>query len=184
MNAQIFLLSLVIGLMVAESRLSARHIERLRQQGAVEPPGDPYLALSLLYVAAFVLMGAEGIWRAASGSGASAAALTAGPAWAASGGLLFIASKGLKYWAIGTLGERWSFRVLVQPGLPLIRTGPYRYVAHPNYIAVVGELAGAAMMFGAKWSAPVMLPLVGVALWARVRFETRVLRAVSQQGTS
>jgi methyltransferase len=66
--------------------------------------------------------------------------------------------------------------VLTVPGLPLITTGPYRYVAHPNYIGVVGELAGAAMMFGAMVTGPISMAVFGLALWARVRFETRVLR--------
>ena len=184
MNTQAFLLAVVFGLMVAESRVSARHIESLMRRGAVEPPGDPRLALSVFYIGGFLAMGVEGIWRAASGAQTAAGATVAEPAWAVSGMLLFVASKALKYWAIGTLGERWSFRVLVLPGVPLVTTGPYRYVAHPNYIAVIGELAGAAMMFGAKWTAPVALPLFGLALWARVRFETRALRGAFQQGRS
>ena len=108
---------------------------------------------------------------------ASAEGGATGPSWLASGLLLFAASKGLKYWAIRTLGDRWSFRVLTLPGVPLVTTGPYRYVAHPNYIAVAGELTGAAMMFGARVTGPIAMALFGLALWARVRFETRVLRA-------
>jgi methyltransferase len=82
----------------------------------------------------------------------------------------------LKYWAIRTLGERWSFRVLVQPERPLVGTGPYRYVNHPNYIALVGELVGAAMMMRAVIFGPVMTLAFGVALWTRWRFERGVLR--------
>jgi methyltransferase len=81
----------------------------------------------------------------------------------------------LKYWAIGSLGERWSFRVYVLPGEPLVTTGPYRYVAHPNYIAVMGELIGTAMMMRAAISGPVMTVLFGLVLLRRLRFEERVL---------
>jgi methyltransferase len=102
-----------------------------------------------------------------------------GPSWVASGVVLFAASKWLKYWAIRSLGVAWTFRVFVVPGRPLVTSGPYRYVAHPNYIAVIGEFVGAAMMFRAATSGPVMCALFGVALWARVRFETRVLRSLS-----
>jgi len=178
-NVRIFLISLVFGLMLAEARVSARNTQLLRRRGAVEPSGDPYAALSVTYVLAFLLMGAEGLWRAAASStGVSDAGadVVPGPSWAASGALLFLASKALKYWAIRTLGGRWSFRVLVLPGVPLVAGGPYRYVAHPNYIAVVGELSGAAMMFGATMTGPVSIAVFGLALWARVRFETRVLR--------
>jgi methyltransferase len=177
MNTRIFLFALVAGLMLAEARLSARNTRDLRRRGALEPPGDPFAALSFTYILAFVMMGTEGVWRAAAAESVPVAASgTGGPSWIASGVLLFAAGKGLKYWAIRTLGDRWSFRVLTVPGLPLITTGPYRYVAHPNYIGVVGELAGAAMMFGAMVTGPISMAVFGLALWARVRFETRVLR--------
>jgi methyltransferase len=176
-----FLLSIVIGLLLAETRVSREHERRLRARGALLPDGDVYRALALLYPTAFLVMGAEGIWRAAH---AMAAPLT-GPSWTASGVVLSVASKALKYWAIGALGERWTFRVYVEPGLPLVTTGPYRYIAHPNYVAVVGELVGAAMMFGALITGPIMCVMFGAALWSRVRFETRVLReAVGPRTTS
>jgi methyltransferase len=174
MNTRLFVLAFVVGLMLAEARLSARNTRALRRRGAVEPSGDAFAALSLTYVLAFLAMGTEGVWRAAT---TAAAGVVTGPSWMASGVLLFVASKGLKYWAIRALGERWSFRVLTLPGVPLVSTGPYRYVAHPNYIAVVGELAGAAMMFGAVVSGPIAIAVFALPLWARVRFETRVLRA-------
>ena len=176
MNVRVFLLSFVFGLMLAEARLSARNTRELRRRGAVEPPGDAYAALSLTYVLAFLAMGGEGLWRAMTAPPTPEGGAI-GPSWLASGLLLFAASKGLKYWAIRTLGDRWSFRVLTLPGVPLVSTGPYRYVAHPNYIAVAGELTGAAMMFGAQVTGPIAMALFGLALWARVRFETRVLRA-------
>jgi methyltransferase len=130
--------------------------------------------MAVLYPAAFLGMGAEGLWRAASDH---TTVDGAGPAWAASGVLLFVASKARKYWAIHALGPRWSFKVLVEPGRPLVRTGPYQFASHPNYIAVAGELAGTAMMVGARLSGPIMLALFGGALWARIRFEERALSA-------
>lgn len=171
MTAAIAITSVVFGLMLAEARLSARNEAALRAAGAIRPPGDPYLAIAALYPLAFLAMGIEGGWRAST----AAAEPSGGPAWAVSGALLFAASKLLKYWAIGSLGIRWSFRVWTLPGQPLVRSGPYRYVAHPNYIAVIGELAGAAMMVGARMSGPVSLALFGLALAARIRFENRVL---------
>jgi len=178
-----FLLSIAIGLLLAETRVSRENERRLRARGALLPDGDVYRALALLYPTAFLVMGAEGIWRAA--NGATVPFTEVGPSWAASGVVLFAASKALKYWAIRTLGERWTFRVYIEPHLPLVTTGPYRYIAHPNYVAVVGELVGAAMMFGAPITGPIMFVLFGAALWARVRFETRVLReAASGRGTS
>jgi len=174
MSLVLFVIAVIFGMMLAELRISRAHEQQLLAAGAIAPPGDVYSVLAVVYPAAFLLMGAEGLWRAAV-SAHDAAARTAAPSWAASGVVLFVASKALKYWAIGTLGDRWSFRVLIQPGRPLVASGPYRYVAHPNYIALVGELVSTAMMVGAVVLGPLMTAAVGAAIWARVRFERRML---------
>ena len=64
------------------------------------------------------------------------------------GVVIFLVAKALKYSAIAALGERWTFRVLVLPGRELVTTGPYRWLRHPNYVGVAGELIGAALMAG------------------------------------
>jgi methyltransferase len=66
--------------------------------------------------------------------------------------------------------------VLIQPERPLVASGPYRYIAHPNYLAVVGELVSTAMMVTAIVTGPLMTVAFGIALWARLRFEERVLK--------
>src|SRR5207302_315004 len=76
------------------------------------------------------------------------------------GATLFAAAKALKWWAIATLGPAWTFRVIVVPGAPLVASGPYRFVAHPNYIGVVGELVGATLMTGAFISGPIATALI------------------------
>jgi len=182
-NTVAFVLAVIIGLLIAETRISWRHERALRARGAIEPPGDVLWALAALYPSSFVIMGIEGLYRAAALQSTPAAATEAGPSWFASGVVLFVASKALKYAAIRALGERWSFRVLIVPGLPLVATGPYRYVRHPNYIAVVGELVGTAMMVGARVTGPVILVLFGIVLWARVRFEDRALGFVAPAET-
>jgi methyltransferase len=171
-NVVAFVFALVIGLLLAETRLSAANERRLQASGARRPDGDVYRALAVLYPASFLAMGLEGMWRAAH---APATPVAGHPSWLAAGIVLFAASKALKYWAVRALGERWSFRVYVQPGAPLVTTGPYRYVAHPNYIAVMGELAGAAMMGGAVIAGPIAIVAFAIVLRARVRFENRVL---------
>ena len=185
----VLVVAIVFGFLLAEQRLSRANERRLRAAGAIEPPGDPYRALAILYPAAFLIMGAEGVWRATRGEGLTSTfwlptSNFLAPSIAASGILLFAASKILKYWAIGSLGERWSFRVLVQPDRSLVTTGPYRYVSHPNYIAVVGELVSTAMMVSAIVMGPVMTGAFGIALWARMRFEERVLRPQRANGMS
>lgn len=170
MTAVAFVAALLAGLMLAEQRVSRTHERALRAAGAFEPADDVYRVMAWLYPGAFGVMVAEGVWRAAHPS------VTGGASWMAAGVLLMAASKGLKYWAIGALGERWCFRVLVLPGRPLVTSGPYRYVAHPNYIAVVGELVSTAMMMRAVITGPMMVAAFGVTLWARIRIEERALR--------
>jgi methyltransferase len=176
-NEVAFIAAVVFGFMLAEQRMSRRNERQLRAAGAVEAPNDVYRALALVYPSAFLVMAIEGLWRAA-GTEASPAG---GPSWMASGVLLFAASKALKYWAIRALGERWSFRVLVEPGRPLVATGPYAYIAHPNYVAVIGELAGAAMMVNAPISGPIMMVLFALVLRRRIRVESLALAASGRQ---
>jgi methyltransferase len=163
------IVGIILGLMVAETRVSIRHARALVAQGAVAPPGDVYGLMAVVYPGAFLAMFAEAAWTGPPDSD--------GPSWFAAGAVMFVASKALKYWAIRSLGPRWSFRVLVLPGVPLVTTGPYRYVAHPNYIAVMGELVGAAMMCGAVISGTVAVVAFGAVLAVRIRVEGRALRA-------
>jgi methyltransferase len=150
--------------LMAEAIWSRRNEGRLRARGALEPPGDVYPAMQIAYPAAFVAMAFEG----------AVAGVASGVLWA-SGVALFAASKALKYWAIATLGDRWSFRVLVLPGEPLVASGPYRVMRHPNYVAVIGELASVAMMMAAPLSGSMALAGFGGLMLARVRVEERAL---------
>jgi methyltransferase len=164
-------ISVAIGLMLAEQRVSRAHERALRAAGAVEPAGDVFRWLALVYPGAFIVMGIEGAWRWSHAGGSHD-----GPAWAVSGGLLFLASKVLKYWAIGSLGPRWTFRVLVPPGAPRVINGPYRYIDHPNYVAVVGEIVGTAMMVGAPVSGIAGTVAMAWLMWRRSRVEVQALR--------
>lgn len=174
-----FVSGAILGLLLAEWRLSRRHEAALRARGAVVPSGDVYAAMAVAYPAAFLAMIVEGVWRAslaAPAAGAVAPGLS--PSWFASGALLFVAAKALKYWAIAALGDRWTFRVIIEPDRPLVTHGPYRYVAHPNYVAVVAELVAAALMLHAAVTGPAALLVFAPLLWARIRFESRTLRDV------
>ena len=160
--------------MLAEQRLSTKHEAALRERGAVEPRGDVYRVMAILYPMAFVLMGAEGLWRARLTVAPMAEGMP--PAWWVAGIVLMLGSKALKYWAIANLRDRWTFKVLVLPNAPLVQSGPYRYVNHPNYIAVCGELVAMLLMMSAWISGPIMTIAFGLAMMKRVRVETRALR--------
>jgi methyltransferase len=151
-------------LMAAEAWWSARHEARLRARGAVEPAGDVYPLMQVVYPGGFLAMALEGWLRAPS----SDVALSAGLG-------VLLAAKALKYWAIATLGERWCFRVLVPPGAPHVTGGPYRWLAHPNYVAVVGELVGVAMTFGAPVTGMLATVGFGALLRRRIRVEEMAL---------
>jgi methyltransferase len=81
----------------------------------------------------------------------------------------------LKIWVISSLGWRWSFRVLVLPDAPLITTGPYRLMRHPNYLAVMGELVGMLLIVFAPVTGAISVIGFGLILRRRIRVEDRTL---------
>ncbi len=162
------ILSAVGAIMIGETWVSARHESRLRSRGALEPSDDLFRVMRVAYPAAFVVLTAEGLVRGLPDA-----------SWWGPGLAIFIAAKVLKGWAMAALGERWTFRVLVLPGVPLVGTGPYRYVSHPNYLAVVGELVGMAALMGATWSALPVWAGFGWLLERRIRVEERALGAAA-----
>jgi methyltransferase len=91
--------------------------------------------------------------------------------------VVVVAANALRWWCIATLGERWSARVIVLPEVPLVRSGPYRWFAHPNYVAVIVE--GAALpLVGSAWiTAACFTILNAVLLTVRIRCEVRALAA-------
>ena len=88
----------------------------------------------------------------------------------------FVLAQALRYWAIASLGRRWNTRVLVLPGAALVRTGPYRWLRHPNYVAVVIELAAVPLLFDAVWTAAIVGALnLALLLGVRIPCENRAL---------
>ena len=77
---------------------------------------------------------------------------------------------------IATLGPRWTTRIIVLPDAPLVRTGPYRFVSHPNYMVVIAEIALLPLVFGLWPIALVFTVLNAAVLAVRVREENRALR--------
>ena len=150
--------------MIAEAVRSAGNERTLRAAGAIEPADDVYGAMQVAYPASFAAMIAEAWLRAE-----PALSLTI------AGAVLFGLAKGLKYWAIRTLGSRWTFRVLVPPGSHRTTNGPYRHLRHPNYLAVAGELTGMALMARARVAGPLAIGLFGALMLLRIRVEERAL---------
>jgi methyltransferase len=163
-TAVVGLAAAIVALMLGETWLSARNERGLRAQGAVEPPGDVYRAMALAYPGAFVAMFAEGVLRG----------VTADALFAAGVGVVAVA-KALKYWAIASLGPRWTFRVLVPPHSTRRVAGPYRWIAHPNYVAVAGELLGVAVAMHAMISGPFAVAGFGALMLRRISIEENAL---------
>lgn len=90
---------------------------------------------------------------------------------------LALACQALRWWVITTLGPRWNTRVIVVPDLPLVDTGPYRWLRHPNYVAVVLEGVALPLIHGAWITAAVFTVLNAGLLVVRVRCEDRALAA-------
>ena len=89
-------------------------------------------------------------------------------------GIVFLA-QGLRWWSIATLGSAWSVRVVVVPDAPPVTNGPYRLLQHPNYLAVVLEVAAIPLVHGA-WLTAIIATLINIwLLTVRIPLEERVL---------
>ncbi|MFV8752105.1 isoprenylcysteine carboxyl methyltransferase family protein [Nannocystaceae bacterium ST9] len=151
------LIGIVLIQRITELRLAKRNEAWARSSGARELGAGHYPLFFLLH----------GGW----GIGWITEAALRGPTlsqhwWAWASG--FVLAEVLRYWAIATLGRRWNTRILVIDGLPAIRTGPYRFVAHPNYLAVAIELACIPMVFGG-WITALIASVLNAALLLGVR---------------
>jgi methyltransferase len=154
----------VLFIMLGEAALSVHNERLLRARGAIEPPDDVIDTMRWAYPGSFVAMAVEGAWAGP----ASVDALAAGLA-------VFGFAKALKTWAIATLGTRWTFRVLVLPNAPLIARGPYALLRHPNYVAVMGEIIGMALLVWAPVTGTLSVVGFGWLLLRRMAVEDRAL---------
>lgn len=159
--------AIVFGSMIVEAALARRNEQAQRARGGREPDGDVYASMRIAYPAVFLAMLAEGALR-----GRPSSNVILG------GAVGFALAKLLKWWAIASLGSRWTFRIIVIPGEPLVVGGPYRYLRHPNYVAVIGELVSVALLAGAFVAGPIATVFFGALMARRVRVENRALDAI------
>jgi methyltransferase len=86
-----------------------------------------------------------------------------------------------RLWVLRTLGPRWTTRIIVLPGAPLVTGGPFRFVSHPNYLVVIGEIAVLPLVFG-LWEVALLFSALNAAvLWIRIRAEERALGETALQ---
>ena len=155
--------------MIVEAARAARHERAQRDRGGIEPPDDVYRAMQVAYPVLFAVMIGESILRGQPSR-----------PWIVLGLVCFLAAKAIKWWAILTLGPAWTFRVIVVPGAPLVRRGPYRFLRHPNYVGVAGELVGVALAAGAYVSGPIAVVLFGTLMKRRIAVEERALDSTAR----
>jgi len=94
---------------------------------------------------------------------------------------IYIALQGCRIWILSTLGSRWTTRIIVLPGEPLIASGPYRYLSHPNYVIVVAEIAVLPLALHLPLLALVFTLLNGAVLVVRIRTEAQALSACTER---
>ena len=93
------------------------------------------------------------------------------PYWLA----IYVLLQAARIWVLASLGERWTTRIIVLADAPLVARGPYRFVNHPNYLVVIGEIAVLPLVFG-LWQVALIFSLLNAAVLAiRIRAENRVL---------
>jgi len=154
---------------LVELVVSRRHERALRARGAVEAGASHYPLMVALHAALL--------------AGAPAEVLLLDRPFLPWLGwpmlALVAATMTLRYWVIATLGERWTTRVLVLPGAPLVARGPYRWLRHPNYLAVTVEVFALPLVHTA-WLTAIICGVANLAVLAlRTRVENAALAAAS-----
>ena len=160
MTLSILILALVTAERLFELGLARRNTAGLLARGAVEHAPGHYPLIVGLHAAWLA-----GLWWLAWDRPAQWP-------WLA----VFIVLQGLRVWVLTTLGPRWTTRIIVLPGEPLVRRGPFRLISHPNYAVVVGEIAVLPLAFGLPWFALAFSVLNAAVLWIRIRAESAALR--------
>jgi methyltransferase len=154
---------------IGELVLARRNTARLLERGAVEIAPGHYPFIVVLH-AAWLL----GLWIfALTGRTVSPDLVLLA---------IFLILQGLRLWVLATLGARWTTRILILPGEPLVRRGPYRFLNHPNYAVVAGEILVLPLAFGLVWYAAAFSVLNAALLWVRIGAEDRALRGARPVG--
>ena len=159
MTLGILILVLVTLQRLGELWLSSRHTKRLLAQGAYEVGASHYPLIVALHVWWLALL-----WWLAPGRPID-------KFWLA----IFVLLEIARLWVLRTLGQRWTTRIIVLPGAPLVTRGPYRFVNHPNYLVVIGEIAVLPLVFGLWPLALIFTILNAPLLLIRIREENKAV---------
>ena len=159
MTPAALLLGAVTAERIAELFLARRNTAALLAKGAVEFAPKHYPAIVLMHA-----LWLANLWI-------FGAARSINPIWLA----VFLSLQVLRAWTLMTLGPRWTTRIIILPGAPLVTSGPYRFLSHPNYLVVVGEIAVLPLCLGLPWVAVLFSAANAIFLSVRIRAETIAL---------
>lgn len=162
----IFLILLIVGERLFELRLARDNTAWARRQGGIEAGEDHYPWMVALHTW-FLLACPVEVW---------AWSRLLSPRLAGSMLVALVGAILLRFWVMDTLGKRWTTRVICIPGLPAISSGPYRYLRHPNYAAVMVETLALPMIHSAWVTAVVFGVANGFLLRHRIRVEEAALK--------
>ena len=162
------ILALVTLQRLGELVLSRRNTERLLARGAVEVGASHYPLIVLVHAGWLTAL-----WIWGRNQDVNLAALAG-----------FLVLQGLRVWILAALGPRWTTRIVVLPGAPLVASGPYRYFPHPNYAVVVGEIALLPLALHLPRLALIFTLLNLAVLALRIRVENRALSVSDWPRTS
>jgi methyltransferase len=164
-SAYAVLIGLVVAERLAELVVARRNLAWARSEGGIEYGGRHYPWIVAAHVALLAAAPAE-VW------------LLGRPFVPALGWpmLAVVAlSQGLRWWCVAALGRRWNTRIVVVPGMPLVTSGPYRWLRHPNYVAVVAEGLALPLVHTAWVTAVAFTAANAILLTVRVRAENAAL---------
>ncbi len=160
--------ALILGFVTAqrlgELVLARRNTRRLLAQGAHEVGAAHYPLIVALHAAWLLGLWYLAVYRVPAGQSVNLFWL-----------LLFVVLQLARVWVIASLGGRWTTRIIILPGATLVRRGPYRFMSHPNYWVVAGELLVLPLVFGLAWYGLVFTLLNAVVMWIRIRAEAAAL---------
>ncbi len=159
MTSAVILLVLVTAERLAELWWARRNTEQLMKLGAIEHGASHYPLIVGLHAAWL-----GGLWFLGWAHPVSVFWLC-----------VFLLLQLGRAWVLISLGRRWTTRIVVLPNEPLVRTGPYRFLSHPNYVVVAGEIAVLPLCLGLPWYAVAFSIANAVVLMIRLRSETAAL---------
>ncbi len=163
------ILALVTLQRVGELVISHHNTRRLLARGAVEVASGHYPSIVAVHAAWLV-----SLWVFGRHQAVNLAALG-----------VYLVLQGFRIWVLRTLGPRWTTRIIILPQQPLVSAGPYRFLSHPNYAVVAGEIAVLPLVLHLPLLAMVFSMLNAAVLAIRIRAENRALaRGVLMSQTS